>query len=330
MSELRKDPVSNIWVVLAPERKRRPLFHRPTGDDVLLPGDCPFCEGNEEMTTPEIYALRGSQSEADRPGWRLRVIPNKYPALQVEGQLNRVGDGFYDKMNGIGAHEVVIETPFHTKGMDELEVEAVTDIFMAFKRRILDLKKDIRFRYIQVFKNHGSMTIATVPHPHSQVVALPVVPVRIQEQLTSAKNHFNARERCIFCDMIHHERNYRKRVLEENSDYVVISPYAPRVPFELTIYPQQHGASYEETPDSSLRLLAGLFRGVMGKLNKALERPDYSMMLHNAPFEGDYGHYYHWHIKVMPVIAGVGVFDLGTGVYINPFLPEEVIEILKG
>jgi UDPglucose--hexose-1-phosphate uridylyltransferase len=329
MPELRKDPVSNTWVVLAPERKRRPLFYKPTGEDALSPGDCPFCQGNEGMTPPEIYALRENPSEANKPGWRLRVVPNKYPALQVEGQLIRTGEGLYDKMNGIGAHEVVIETPSHTKGMDELEVEAITDIFMAFKRRILDLKKDIRFRYIQVFKNHGSMTIATIPHPHSQIVALPVVPARIQEQLTYAKNHFNSKERCIFCDIIHHERNYQKRVLEENSDYLVISPYAPRVPFELAIYPKQHNASFEETPDSSLQLLAGLFRGVMGKINKTLERPDFSMVLHNAPFAIDCTYYFHWHIKVMPIIAGVSAVDLGTAVYINPYLPEEVIEILK-
>ena len=288
MPELRKDLLSDIWVVIAPERKLRPQFGNLSGEDFLSPENCPFCEGNESMTPPEIYAVRNSDGEVNQPGWQLRVVPNKFPALRIEGNLEKRGEGFYDKITGIGAHEVVIETNSHTKGIHELETGAVTNIFLTFKQRILDLKKDIRLRYIQVFKNHGIRAGATISHPHSQVVGMPVVPARIKERLKSAKAHYNAKERCIFCDIIFHESEYRKRVLFETSDYIVMSPYAARFPFELVIYPRVHSASFEETGDEEIQKLAAAFRDTLRKINKALEHPAYNLLLHNAPFDNNY------------------------------------------
>jgi len=325
MPELRKDPVTGTWVILSPERKIRPQFYLDEEEN------CPFCQGNESMTPPEIYAIRDKdkRAEANRPGWQLRVIPNKYPALRVEGDLNKQGEGFYDKMNGIGAHEVVIETPSHSKGMDELGDEQVSDIFLTFKRRILDLKRDIRFKYIQVFKNHGRLGGATIPHPHSQIVALPVMPARVNEKLTHAEAHFKEKERCIFCDIIHYEQEYHQRVLLENSDYIVMSPFAPKLPFELVLYPKSHTASFEETGDSMMPSLAVLFRDTINRINKSLERPAYNLMLHNASFDRDCKDYFHWYLEILPIITGTGGFELATHSYINPTPPEEAIEILK-
>ena len=322
MPELRKDPVTGTWVILSPERKIRPQFYLEEEEN------CPFCEGNEPMTPPEIYAIRDKHTEANQPGWQLRVIPNKYPALRVEGNLDKQGEGFYDKMNGIGAHEVVIETPSHSMGMDELENEQVSNIFLTFKRRILDLKRDIRFKYIQVFKNHGRLGGATIPHPHSQIVALPVVPARVNERLTHAETHFKGKERCIFCDIIHYEQEYRKRVLLENSDYIVMSPFAPKLPFELVLFPRSHAASFEETGDSMIQSLAVVLRDTIGRINKSLKRPAYNLMLHNASFDRDCKDYFHWHLEIVPIITGTGGFELGTHSYINPTPPEEAIEIL--
>ncbi len=323
MPELRKDPVTGTWVILSPERKIRPQFYLEEREN------CPFCEGNESMTPPEIYAIRDKHAEANRPGWKLRVIPNKYPALRVEGDLNKRGEGFYDKMNGIGAHEVVIETPSHSKGMDELEDEQVSDIFLTFKRRILDLKRDIRFKYIQVFKNHKRMGGATIPHPHSQMVALPIIPARVKERLMRAEAHFKAKDRCLFCDIIHYEQEYHKRILVENSDYIVMSPFAPKLPFELVLYPKSHAASFEETGDSMMLSLAVVFRETISRINKSLEHPAYNLMLHNSSFDRDCKDYFHWHLELVPVITGTGGFELSTYSYINPTPPEEAIEILK-
>ncbi|MCP5047798.1 MAG: galactose-1-phosphate uridylyltransferase [bacterium] len=329
MPELRRDPVTGTWVIVSPERSIRPQFYTAGGDVELLPGDCPFCEGNENMTPPEVYSLRESGSHGNKPGWKVRVVPNKYPALRVEGDLNREGEGFYDKMNGIGAHEVVIETTDHEKGMDELSVDEVADIFLTFKHRILDLKRDVRFKYIQVFKNHGAKAGATIPHPHSQMVALPMVPGVIHEKLSRAGDHFRERERCIYCDIIHYETGYRKRVLVENSDYIVIAPFASGFPFELAVYPVGHESSFEEMGDALFKSLAEVMREVVGRISGALERPDYNLVLHNAPFDRDAVDYFHWHLQLVPVISGTGGFELGTYSTINPTPPEEAIQTLK-
>ncbi len=330
MPELRKDPVTGHWVIFSPERKVRPQFYLGDGGDVLLPENCPFCEGNELMTPPEVYAVRDRGARANGVGWRLRVVPNKYPALRVEGSLDKSGEGFYDKMNGVGAHEVVIETSSHVRGLDELGVSEVAEIFLTFKRRILDLKRDVRFRYIQVFKNHGRLAGATIPHPHSQIVALPVVPFRLREMLDTAGGHFGVRERCMFCDIIHHEEGYGKRVLVENGDFIAIAPFASRLPFELEIYPRVHGAVYEDISDELVGSLAVIVREVVGMVNRVLEGPAYNLMLYNSPFGESCGDYFHWHIGLVPVLTGTGGFELGTYTYINPTPPEEVVEVLKG
>ena len=326
MPELRKDPVTGTWVIVSPERKIRPHYYTGNG---VTEENCPFCEGNESMTPPEIYALRDRNTQANKKGWHLRVIPNKYPALKVEGNLDKRGEGLYDMMNGIGAHEVVIETPTHTKGIDEMETTETAEVFLAFKRRVMDLKRDVRFKYIQVFKNHERLAGATIPHPHSQIVAMPVLPVRVRERLEHAEVHFKAKDRCIFCDIIHHEREYHKRVLTENSDFIVISPFAAKLPFELVLYPRDHRHSFEDMDDTDMQSLAEIFRDTMTRVNKALQYPAYNLMLHNAPFDRDCKDYFHWHLEIMPMITGTGGFELSTATYINPTPPEEAVGILR-
>ena len=330
MPELRKDPLSDIWVVFAPERRLRPQYIGPVAEqDFIAPENCPFCEGNEVMTPPEICADRNNHGGANQAGWTLRVVPNKFPALRVEGHLEKQGEAFYDKISGIGAHEVIIETNSHTKGIDELPTEAITAVFRTYKQRILDLKQDIRFRYIQVFKNHGARAGATIPHSHSQVVAMPVVPGRLRERLNHAKAHYTAKDRCIFCDILRYESENHKRILFETPGYIVMSPYSPRLPFELWIFPRNHSASFEDTGDENLSDLAAVFKETLRKINKALESPAYNLLLHNAPFHNNYREYFHWHLELIPVTGGTGGFEVGTHTYINPTLPEEAINVLK-
>lgn len=329
MPELRRDPVTGAWVILAPERKVRPQYYQSGGENSLLPQDCPFCEGNEHMTPPEVYALRENNSPANTPGWHLRVVPNKYPALRVEGNLDRKPEGFYDKMNGIGAHEVVIETKHHHEDIGQLDDNHAASILLTYKNRILDLKQDIRFKYIQVFKNHGARAGATIPHAHSQIVALPVVPGTIQKQLAGAKDHFIEKERCIYCDIVHYEKEYKKRVLFDTNDFLVICPFAASFPFSLKIYPKNHFAAFQGTDDTILRNLAPVIKNTVNTLNTVLDTPAYNMVLHNAPFDRDTWDYYHWHMDIVPIIYGTGGFELGTCSYINSIPPEEAIQILK-
>jgi len=347
MPEMRKDPLTGTWVLIAPERKLRPQYQRwdTLIQTPLLPAHCPFCPGNESMTPPEIYALRHQFDKAnqsddshnqpdsgpDQPGWRLRVVPNKFPALQREGELHKVSQGFYHQMQGIGAHEVIIESDSHEKNIEQLPLSQITDIFLTYKQRILELKQDKRLRYIQVFKNQGALAGATVSHTHSQIAALPVVPARVREKLAHAQQYYKNRKRCIYCDLIHQEKLSGKRILIENDYYLVASPYAPRIPFELIIFPKFHSPLFENTGDEKLPPLAALFGETLKRLNQALNHPSYNMVLQNAPVRltSKQGEYYHWHLELLPITSGTGGFEIATHCYINAIPPEEAAETLR-
>ncbi len=331
MAELRKDPITGTWVIIAAERKQRPRLYRLVAEESELarPPSCPFCPGNEGMTPPEITALRAAGSTANAPGWTLRVFPNKFPALRVEGELQRSAEGFYDKMSGIGAHEVIVETPDHDRSLADLGLERIADLLRVFRARIADLRQDVRFRYVMVFKNRGPAAGATIPHSHSQLIALPVVPIRVQEELEGARQHFRLKERCIFCDIIQAERQAGARLLDESDGFLVLAPFAPRFPFELAIYPKPHRPRYETSGDGDLLDLAALLKKTLARVNRALNRPDYNLILHNAPFYKDVDDFFHWHIEFMPVLGRVAGFEWGSGFYINPVSPEESVQALK-
>ncbi|MGE5325602.1 MAG: galactose-1-phosphate uridylyltransferase, partial [Deltaproteobacteria bacterium] len=260
MPELRKDPVTGRWVIIATERAKRPSDFLRDKVEIKGSGFCPFCYGNESKTPPEILAYRQDGSQRNSPGWTLRVVPNKFPALGIEGTLSRQGEGLYDKMHGIGAHEVIIETPEHALTLATLPVNRVEDVLWAFRDRILDLKKDKRFKYILIFKNHGEAAGASLEHPHSQLIALPVVPKRVLEEVDGAKEYFSFKERCIFCDIIRQEEESKIRVITENSEFIALAPFAPRFPFEMWLIPKVHRSSFEESQKNEFAQLAELLR----------------------------------------------------------------------
>ncbi len=329
MPELRRDPISFTWVIFAPDRKSRPQYFEYPGTENFSAAHCPFCEGNEAMTPPEIFALRPKGGNANERDWRLRVVPNKFPALKVEGSLSRRAEGPYDWLSGIGAHEVVIETPGHRVGIEDMDVESIRQIFLTYKVRLLDLKKDIRLKYIQIFKNHGPRAGATIPHAHSQVIALPIIPPPVEARLKTAGEHFDRKERCLICDVLFHERGNRQRLLTENTDFIVTAPYASRFPFELRLFPIEHGARFEEVPDTVFTPLAETLKDTVIRLNRVLDHPDYHWLLVNSPFHQDCREWFHWYLEIVPLVSGTGGFELGTGTYINPIPPEEAVEILK-
>ncbi len=229
MPELRKDPVVGRWVIISTERGKRPSDFVIESEE-RRGGFCPFCAGNESKTPPEVLAYRQNGTDPNQPGWNVRIVPNKYPALQIEGNLDSHGDGVYDFMNGVGAHEVVIETPDHDKDLVDLDVSHLEDIWWAIRERILDLRQDVRFKYILVFKNHGASAGASLEHSHSQLIATPIVPVQVMEELDGYHQYFAYKERCIFCDIIRQERETGKRIVLENDRFISIEPFAPRFP----------------------------------------------------------------------------------------------------
>ncbi|MBI4385094.1 MAG: galactose-1-phosphate uridylyltransferase [Nitrospinae bacterium] len=328
MPELRKDPIVDRWVIISTERGKRP-FDFPPARPKMQRGFCPFCYGNESKAPPEILAYRPDGSPPNAPGWRLRVVPNKFPALKVEGDINRVGEGMFDKMSGIGAHEVIIETPDHESALEQLPVRNIEDCLWAFQQRIADLKKDSRFRYILIFKNHGEAAGATLEHSHSQLIALPIVPDLALQELAGAKRHYDYKERCIYCDIIAQERGSGRRVIEENDQFVAISPYAPRFPFETWIFPRYHAARFESSGVNQLPRCAQMLKNILLRMRKALNEPPYNFVLHTAPVKDNCDAYYHWHLEIMPKLTEMAGFEQGTGFYINYTPPEEAAETLR-
>jgi UDPglucose--hexose-1-phosphate uridylyltransferase len=329
MPELRKDPIVGRWVIISTERGKRPSdFGRI--EPPHKEGFCPFCPGNESKTPPEVYADRDPGSVRDGPGWHVRVVSNKFPALQIEGELRRRGEGMYDKMNGVGAHEVIVETTDHHVAFSELPLEQMERVIVALRERMIDLAKDKRFRYIQVFKNHGDAAGASLEHSHTQLIATPIIPRRVDEEIRGCVAHFEQKERCIFCDIVDQEMDFSKRIVCQNEDFLVLEPFAARFPFETWVLPRMHEPFFEMMPRTSVRTLAQIFKEMLARMNIALNHPPYNFVLHTAPSnDWDLPHHYHWHIELMPKLTKVAGFEWGTGFYINPTPPEEAAAYLR-
>jgi UDPglucose--hexose-1-phosphate uridylyltransferase len=257
------------------------------------------------------------------------VVPNKFPALGIEGNLNRQAEGMFDKMNGIGAHEVIVETNDHNATLATLPSKKIEDVLWAFRDRILDLKKDKRFKYILIFKNHGEAAGATMEHAHSQLIALPIVPIYVSEEIEGAKQYYIYKERCVFCDIVQQETEADARVVAENEDFITIAPYAPRFPFETWILPKQHESAFENSSSHMFENLAKAIRVLLNKADQVLDNPAYNLVIHSSPTQDSANDHYHWHIEYVPKLTRTGGFEWGTGFYINPTPPEEAARFLR-
>ena len=328
MPELRKDPILNRWVIISPDRGKRPQDFPPP-ERKIHKGSCAFCQGNEKSTPPEILAFRPDNSPPNTPGWSLRVVANKFPALRIEGRMERAQEGLYERMNGIGAHEVIIESPDHEADLELLPEKNFEDTLLAFKLRIQDLKKDTRFKYILIFKNYGEAAGATLEHSHCQLIALPIVPNLVSEEIAGANFHFGLNNRCVFCDIISQEKETGLRIVNENDRFITLCPYAPRFPFEMWLLPKFHADRFENCEAEDLSKLARLLKDSLMKMRFALGEPAYNFVLHTSPMDGENSDHYHWHIEIMPKLTKMAGFEQGTGFYINPVLPEVAAETLR-
>lgn len=329
MPEFRKDPVIGRWVIISSERGKRPTDYKGESAPRRNGGFCPFCPGHEDKTPPEVLSYRKDGSAPNTAGWDLRVVPNKFPALQIEGGLNRQGEGIFDKMNGIGAHEVIIETPVHDATLASLGEKDVENVLWSFHDRVLDLKKDRRFKYILLFKNHGEAAGASLEHSHSQLIALPILPKRVREEIDGCKTYFSFKERCIYCDIIKQETDAGVRVIAENWDFIAISPYAPRFAFEMWVLPKNHGASFESAQKHEYENLAKILKDLLVRMDRVLDSPPYNLIVQTSPFHELVADFYHWRIEIMPKLTKVAGFEWGTGFYINPTLPEEAATFMR-
>ncbi|MBN1383486.1 MAG: galactose-1-phosphate uridylyltransferase [Elusimicrobia bacterium] len=330
MPELRRDPIIDRWVIITTERgKIHADFEKMPENSQENNEACPFCMGNESKTPPEIISFREAGTAKNKSGWWVRVVPNKFPVLRVEGNLNKRGEGMFDFMDGIGAHEVVIESPIHNASFADMENKQVEEILWAFHGRIADLKKDSRFEYILAFKNHGAAAGASLIHPHSQIIAIPTIPVRVKQELEGSRSYYDYKERCVFCDIIREETEANVRIVSENENFICIVPFASRFPFETWILPKVHSSFFEDLQKTEITSLAMILKDINGRMIRTLENPPYNFIIHNSPCKSGNLPYYHWHIEIMPRLIKTAGFEWGTGFYINPTPPEEAAKFLR-
>ncbi len=337
MSELRRDPVMGRWVIIAPERSLRPDQATVVKQE-RSPAPCIFCGGQEALDPTEIYAIREPGTGRNTPGWRVRVLPNKYPVLRIEGKLVREGVGLFDMMTGVGAHEVIVETPDHTVELADLPERHIADVIRAYRERMHDLGGDDRFKYVMIFKNQGYLAGATLSHAHSQLIATPVTPKRVKEELSGAAKYYEFKRRCVFCDIIKQEtRLTSDRLVFQNDTFVVISPFAARVPYETWIIPKQHSCDFVAITEAEYGGLAQALKHTLLQMRGALNDPPFNSLIHTAPFRrpragywATIQHDFHWHLEIIPRLTRPAGFEEGSGFYINPVQPEAAAEILRG
>ncbi len=366
MTELRQDPTTRNWVIVAPERGLRPHDAR-AGDGVARDGDrdatantattapalgalppvvgatpaaqattpaaggatpaaqatCPFCPGNEAMTPPEIWRSGTPQV------WRIRVVPNKYPALAPDGGLQRVHRAGLVSMAGHGHHELIVESPRHDWDLATGSAAEVAEILLAYRLRYEALRARGDSALVVLFRNHGSGSGTSLDHPHSQVLATPVVPLLVRRRFDVARQHFDDMGTCLYEELAQREVNEGARIVDLDADFVAFVPFAASAPYETWIMPRTRQASFGATSDDQLGALARLLRRVLSALRRVAEDPPYNLVIHSAPAGDERSRYFLWHMQVMPRLSTAAGFELATGIPINPSAPEETAARLR-
>lgn len=332
--ELRKDPLLGRWVAVLNEPRQPADYFQPPAE--LQEESCILCAGRESETPAGILMVhRGGQG--DRSGaWWTRVIPSLDPVFQVEGDLGRKGEGMYDRMNGIGASEIIIESPEHAVRPEDIGMEQMARVLMTYRERMTDLEKDHRLRYTLIFKNSGREAGAVFSHPVSMLASTPVIPKRVKEELDGAKQYFSYKERCIFCDIIREELRVGKRIILESKNFIAFCPYASKFPFETWVLPKRHSCAFQDIRTDETEDMALILSLVLKKLRSVFPNLSYNYFLHSAPNRiprknhwHTLGEDYHWHLEIMPRLLRTSGFEWGSGFYILPTSPEFAAKYLK-
>lgn len=329
MPELRREPIVGRWVVIKTDPELLPGDFEKEDHTPQRQATCPFCPGKEHLTPHEIEAVRSTDSKPNAAGWKVRAVPNKFPALRADGAFEKTGIGMYDMTTGIGAHEIVIETPDHQAQLPDLSLEDLGEVLETYISRAKKLAKEKRFKYICIFKNFGESAGGSIEHAHSQIIALPMVPKFVCEELEGARDYFRYRGRCIFCDMIHQEHQDKERIIVENSDFLSFCPFAPRYAFETWIIPKKHSSDFTSMSGGEKKELAKMIKEVLTRIRTVLSNPSYNFFVHVAPNDYDSPESYHWHIEIIPKLTQSVGFEWGTGLYIVPTSPHAAARCLR-
>jgi len=328
-SELRFDLVSKDWVVIATGRAKRPeMFKKEKEKFIEDPKKaCPFCK-IETQQRPTLIYVNGKKKPVLSKDWTLAVIPNKYPAVVAGDSLNERAEGPYQKMDGIGFHEVVV-TRDHSKDMSLMGAERVKEVMDAYQERYLDLMNEKYINYISIFHNHGKRAGASITHPHSQIMAIPVTDPDIENSLINSRRYWEFHEKCLHCEMIKWDREDGRRIVFENDDFIAVCPFASRMAFTVRIYPKAHSSYFERVNNEQKKALAEVFSSVLSKLRKALGDPSYNFFLRTSPCDGKDHNHYHWHFEILPRTSIQAGFEFGAGIEISTIEPETAAEYLR-
>ncbi len=334
MNEFRHQMLYDTWVIIAPNRAKRPAFSPGSPPPAAI--NDPFIHGQEQRTPPEIYAVR--ENPRITASWLTRVFANRFPLLKLEAPLKRAKRGFYSIIGGFGAHEMVIDHPKATTHLCHFDQKNLRALYQSFRDRIEALSKDGRIAHIHAFKNQGMKAGNTIPHSHSQIVALPFIPPATERIIDASRRHYNHHERCLVCDMLESEEADQSRILYRNRHFLVFAPFAPRFEFEVWIVPLSHESHFEQLSSDALGDLAEASEWILGRLALALEDPDLNLTLVSAPPKRPHPkpnyfhhleHFFHWHVAIVPRFEARDGFELSSGCYINPTPPEEYAHFLR-
>ncbi len=330
MSELRQDPTTREWVILAPERARRPQQTSKKKRAEVLPDwdkSCPFCPGNEEQTPNEVFRIPASSEDSD---WDVRVVPNRFAALTMEGSNTRREERHLARgMNGFGVHEVIIESPSHNTTIALMTYQQVEKILTAYQQRYNTLKKNEHLKFITIFENHGRESGTSLAHPHSQLVATPIMTPYYHRRFDVAVDYYADTGRCLYCDVLVGELEKRERVVAETEQFIVLHPYASRAAYETWIIPKGHCSSFGLCPEEYRAELAMVLKDSLLCLHRGLDNPAFNLMVDTTITEDEENPYYHWHIRIVPRLSMIAGFEIGSGIYITPALPEDTAKFIR-
>jgi UDPglucose--hexose-1-phosphate uridylyltransferase len=328
MPELRQNFFTKEWVIIATERARRPeelATHRPTQTVPAFVETCPFCPGNEGKTPPEVMRFPANTGEP----WVVRVIPNKFAALSREAHPTKSPLHVWRRVEGFGFHEVIIDSPDHSCCMALLPDAHVASILRVYKDRYNLLSMDRRINHVTIFKNHGADAGASLPHPHSQLIATPVIPSQVRHRLHEALRHYDDDGQCMFCHMVEREIEDQTRIVIKGEHFVAMEVFASATPFATHIFPLRHMASFGDISTAEIVDLAHVLRSLLAKLYVGLENPDLNFTVRSGPSDYASARHFHWYISVIPRLTRVAGFELGSGMFINTVLPEAAAEFLR-
>ncbi|MFC2010128.1 galactose-1-phosphate uridylyltransferase [Chloroflexota bacterium] len=330
MSELRQDPTTREWVIMVPERARRPHDSARKKSADKLPEweeSCPFCPGNESQTPDEVLRIPVSGRQSD---WQVRVVPNRFAALSIKGSNTPIDKGHLVRgMNGYGVHEVIVESPLHNTTLALMSPEQVEDVLAAYQQRYNSLKKNPQLKYITIFKNHGRASGTSLAHPHSQLVATPIMTPYFHRRFDVAVDYYSDTGRCLYCDVLADELKHGERIIAETDQFIILHPYASRASYETWIIPKEHCASFGLEQPNHLTELAMVLKDSLLCLYRGLDNPAFNLMIDTSITEDEDNPYYHWHIRIVPRISMIAGFEMGSGIYINTSVPEETTKSVR-